>query len=156
MIRRAVLLTTPTLHPDQQERALLKWATEHRYIVTSVTAVPAAAQALAVDGLVEVVVVVSLDRATFDMADNVIAAGAIVDQIRPRVRPSEPHHITRTHQLILDATKRGVDPDTIAAVLDVPITTIHAALATQGKLTVVAGGAPGRRPQEVTRPAGRR
>lgn len=158
MIRRAVLLTTPTLHPDKQEGALLRWATEHRYVVTSVTAVPAAAQALALDGIVEVIVVVSLDRTTYDMADNVTAAGGTVDVLRPRARPGDVHHITRTHQLILDATKRGVDADTIAAVLDIPITTVQAALSTQGKPTVITGSAhtPGRRAQEVTRPAGRR
>lgn len=148
---RAVLVLLPTLDERKQEKLLLRWAAEHGYVVTSLTAVPAAAAALAEDGLVDVVVHVRHTAETLRMAVRVKRAGVAVDEIRPREQ-TDRQDLTRVQ--ILDAARRGVPTAAIAAVLDVPVATVAEVLGSTPSSTAPA---PQRqqRPRAVTGPPGR-
>lgn len=123
---RAVLVLLPTLDERKQERLGLAWATDHRYAVTSVTTDPEAAAALAEAGLVDVIMIVRHTRATLEMAGRIRQTGVAIDEARP-----SSTSLTRQGALqgqILDAARRGVPVEAIAAVLDVPIAAVVQAL----------------------------
>jgi hypothetical protein len=140
--RRAVLLFLPAIDQAKQERAMLGWARDQGCTVTAVTHVPAAATALAEDGLVDVVILVRHTRASLEMAGRIGQTGATVEELRPARTPLVNHD--RTRGQILDAAARGVSAEAIAAVLDVPVSTVHEALG-------IDRAQPSRRPREVAR-----
>jgi hypothetical protein len=150
---RAVLVLLPTLDERKQERLLLDWAAGHGYVVTSVTAVPAAAAALVEAGLVDVVVLVHHTRATLQMSGRAGLTGSGVDEVRPQRNPLHNHDGTRTR--ILDAARRGVPAESIALVLDIPVATVHEALGIDAARPVLRTVQPHRRAKVLSRPPGR-
>lgn len=189
---RALMLTVPSLAPAvKQQNVMLKHAMEHRYDVTSVTSMPEAARALAEAHLIEVIMVVTHTAATFEMRGHAILAGVRVEELREgayqrrlameqqREREFEERLAEREEEIlarllrdelrsspatrmILDATRRGIPPEQIAAVFDLPESTVYEAI---GKHMPEPDRTPGgnvqpieraRRARELTRPGGRR
>lgn len=158
---RAVLLLQPT--PDKArsealERALLMFAAAHHYLVTALASDPAAAAALAEDGLCDVVVVYRHSRVTLEMAGRVGQTDATVDEVSPSRAPL--FHRDGTRDRILDASRRGVSAEAIAAVLDVPLSTVHEALGADDarrpqRTGTVRSISSARRPRRVGGPPGR-
>ena len=185
------MLNVPSLAAtDKQERLMFEHAQRHRYDVTSITARPEAALALAEAGLIEVVLVVTHTAATFEMRGHALLAGVRVEELREgaymrrlameqqrereineRLAEREKEILDRMlrdelkspgTRMIVDAARRGVPPEQIAAVFDVPASTVYEAI---GKhvpeldRTPVGNVQPierARRARELTRPAGRR
>lgn len=151
---RAVLLLQPT--PDKArsealERALLMFA-------AALASDPAAAAALAEDGLCDVVVVYRHSRVTLEMAGRVGQTDATVDEVSPSRAPL--FHRDGTRDRILDASRRGVSAEAIAAVLDVPLSTVHEALGADDarrpqRTGTVRSISSARRPRRVGGPPGR-
>lgn len=136
------------MDPRKQERVLLRHADDNHYQVTSVTAVPSDAAALAEAGLVDVVVLVCHTRATLEMAGRVGLTKVTIDETHPDRKPITNHD--RLRGQILDAARRGVAAEAIAAVLDVPVATVHEALGIDKARPVhQRTRQPGRRPRII-------
>lgn len=128
---------------------MLAWATDNHYVVTSITHIPADAAALAEAGLIDVVVLICHTRATLEMAGRVGQTKASVDEIRPSNTPLQNHDRLRAQ--ILDAARRKVAPEAIAAVLDIPLSTVHEALGIASARPAGSRNYPsGRRPRRLT------
>jgi hypothetical protein len=132
--RRAAVLVLPGVDSEKQERAVLGYIAERRYVLTSVSGDHRAVLALVEAGLIEVVVAAFETRGVRDLECPIVAASGRLEVVRPRVRrhPAERHALR-----IRQAAGRGATPEMIAAVLDLPLEVVLAAL---GLRPVRSGG----------------
>jgi hypothetical protein len=151
---RAAILFTSLYEQHKQEGVLFKHALGKGYVLTSLVFLPEDALALALTGLVEVVAIVTHTKATGAVADRILQAGVRIDELRPRPQGDSA---SRTDRLIRDAAMRGVEPQQIALVLDVPLHTVLHALGRDGEpQSPTFVHRPEQRARVVTRPGGRR
>lgn len=130
--RRTILLFQPGLDVARQEKALLEYVRERRYVVTSLTGAPSAAVALVRDHLADLVLVCFSSPGTDELADVVRDFGGELEAIRQTRRPGAPTVDQRNARLAQQAAERGATPEMIAAVLGMPVDQVLAALGQTG------------------------
>lgn len=132
----AVVLVLPRIDTEKQERLVLPYLAERRLCLTSVTGDHRAVLELVRAQLVEVVVVAVDTPAVCDLEIEVHTAGGRLEIVRRRARRQVPETVVvRVRQ----AAARGASPEAIAAVLDLPLSQVFAALGLPGGVDVGGG-----------------